>query len=312
MTLSILFRQMFAVAALALGVLGSGQATAQSSLSPRPAIWVVRDADSTIYLFGTIHFMRPDTDWRTDETAAALVASQTLVLEVANPDDQAAVIPLIQQYGRSPERPLSTLLSAEEFRSFDIAARRLGGSGAQMDTLRPWLAGVMLSAAIPARGGFDPASGVDLVLRAEANRLRLRVTGLETPADQVRMLSGFPEAGQLAFLRNTLETFDQAPTELGLLADAWTRGDVEAIARVTLEPMRARSPAVYAAVIIERNHRWADQISRMLNGSGTTFVAVGALHLAGDDSVQNILPVRWPFVALSLRGQPRQSSLARP
>lgn len=276
-------------AALALSALLSSAATAQTPSSPRPALWVLSDADSTVYLFGTIHFMRPDTNWRTDEVAAALAASQSLVLEVADPEDQAAVVPLIQQYGRSPERPLSTLLSPDEFKRFDSAASALGASGAQMDTLRPWLAGVMLSAAIPARGGFDAASGVDVLLRADAKRAGLPLKGLETPEDQIRMLSGFPEDGQLAFLRNTLDTFDQAPTELAQLADAWGRGDVDRIADVTLDPMRTRSSAVYQTVIVERNRRWAGQIAQMLDGSGTTFVAVGALHLAGDHSVQDFL-----------------------
>lgn len=276
-------------AALALSPLVSSEATAQASSSPRPALWVVRDADSTIYLFGTIHFMRPDVDWRTDEVAAALASSQSLVLEVANPEDRAAAVPLIQQYGRSPERPLSSLLDSDDFKRFDIAARTLGASAAQMDTLRPWLAGVMLSAAIQARGGFDAAAGVDVLLRADARRAGLPLGELETPEDQIRMLSGFPEEGQLAFLRNTLDTFDQAPTELGQLADAWIRGDVQGIASVTLHPMKTRSPSVYETVIVERNRRWADHIAEMLDGSGTTFVAVGALHLAGNDSVQHFL-----------------------
>ena len=115
-------------AALALSALLSSAATAQTPSSPRPALWVLSDADSTVYLFGTIHFMRPDTNWRTDEVAAALAASQSLVLEVADPEDQAAVVPLIQQYGRSPERPLSTLLSPDEFKRFDSAASALGAS----------------------------------------------------------------------------------------------------------------------------------------------------------------------------------------
>lgn len=286
---SAFLRRTLVGAALALSALLSSEAVAQTPSSPRPALWVVSDADSTIYLFGTIHFMRQGADWRTDKVAAALAASQSLVLEVANPEDQAAVVPLIQQYGRSPERLLSTLLSPDEFHRFDVAASAIGASGAQMEALRPWLAGVMLSAAIPARGGFDPASGVDVLLRAQAKSTGLPLKGLETPEDQIRMLSSFPEDGQLAFLRTTLDNFDKAPTELAELADVWRRGDVEGIARVTLNPMTTRSPAVYQTVIVERNRRWASQIAQMLVGSGTTFVAVGALHLAGDDSVQNFL-----------------------
>lgn len=275
-----------------LALLNPGLAIAQEAPTPTPALWVLRDADSTIYLFGTIHFLRPDTDWRTGQVSTALAEAQSIVLEVADPEDRAAVVPLIQQHGMSPERPLSSLLTPDEFQRLGYAAETLGASAAQMDPMRPWLAGVMLSGAIPARGGFDAASGADVSLRAEAARSSLTVRGLETPADQIRMLSGFPEDGQLAFLRNTLDTFEQAPTELGRLADAWTRGDVDGIAEITLEPMKARSPTVYETVIVDRNRRWAGQIAEMLESSGTTFVAVGALHLAGNDSVQSLLRQR--------------------
>ncbi len=278
-------------AVLGLACLLPDAAAAQTSQlsQPKPALWVLRDADSTVYLFGTIHFLRPDMDWRTAQVSAALAEAQSIVLEVADPTDQAAVAPLIQQYGMSPERPLSSLLTPDEFQRLGHAAETLGASAARMNPMRPWLAGVMLSGAIPARGGFEAASGVDVSLRAEAAKASLTIRGLETPADQIRMLSGFPEDGQLAFLRNTLDSFDQAPTELGQLAEAWTRGDVDRIADITLEPMKARSSTLYQTVIVDRNRRWAGEIAGMLEGSGTTFVAVGALHLAGADSVQRLL-----------------------
>lgn len=289
MTGPVTFRRSLTVAALALTALISTPVHAEEAPPPKPALWVVQDADTTLYLFGTIHFMRPDVDWRTASVAVALEASDALILEVADPDDQAAVAPLIQQYGMSPDRPLSSLLSPEDLVRLDTAARTLGASASQMDPLRPWLAGVMLSSALPARGGFEASSGVDVQLRADAARGAKPIRGLETPAEQVRMLSGFSEEGQVAFLRNTLDTFGEAPVELGQLAEAWARGDVEDIDAITLAPMRARAPIVYETTIVARNRRWAEQIATMLDAPGTTFVAVGALHLAGDDSVQVLL-----------------------
>jgi uncharacterized protein YbaP (TraB family) len=130
---------------------------------------------------------------------------------------------------------------------------------------------------------------VDIHLRAEALRTGLPVTGLETSEDQIRMLASFPETGRLAFLRTTLATFDQASTELPQLSEAWAAGNIEGIAALSLEPMEARSPTVYETLIVERNRRWALQIARMLDQPGATFVAVGVLHLAGADSVRNLL-----------------------
>lgn len=257
-----------------------------------PALWVVRDADSTLYLFGTLHLMRPDTVWRSDRINAAFDSASELVLEVADPNDTSTVIPLVQAYGLSPDRPLSSLLSPAELARLDTAARSMGQSAAQMDPMRPWLATVMLSSAPTLRAGFAPDSGVDLVLRAAAVADGKTVSGLETPEVQIRMLSGFPEEGQLVALRRALDAFDAAPVELANLVDAWSRGDIDAIEAGSITPMRARSERLYQALLVERNQAWADQIEARLQGTGTTFIAVGVLHLTGEDSVQRLLAAR--------------------
>ena len=257
-----------------------------------PALWVVRDADSTLYLFGTVHLLRPTTAWGTQRVDAAFDSAEKVILEISNPDDQAAVIPLIQQHGLSLATPLSSLLNAEEIAALDAAAQTLGLSAAQMDPFRPWFAALTLSVAPLAKAGYDPQSGVELILKARAEAAGKPVTGFETIDQQIRILAGFPEADQLAFLRTTLEEFESATTDLDKLVEAWAAGDVDAIEELGVEPMREGSEALYQALLVRRNTSWADQIQSELEGSGTVFIAVGAAHLAGDDSVQDILERR--------------------
>ena len=257
-----------------------------------PAMWVVKDADSTLYLFGTVHLLRPTTAWGTDRIDAAFESADKLVLEISNPDDQAAVIPLIQQHGLSPATPLSSLLTAEELAKLDAAGQTIGLSAAQLDPFRPWFAALTLSVAPLAKAGYDPASGVELILKARAEAAGKPVTGFETIDEQIRILAGFPQEDQLAFLRSTLEDFDTATTDLDKLVEAWATGDVEAIETVGVDPMRESSEELYQALLVRRNTNWADQIQTELAGSGTVFIAVGAAHLVGDDSVQEILEGR--------------------
>jgi uncharacterized protein len=270
----------------------AGATPSAPAAEPAPALWVVRDADSTLYLFGTLHFLRPDTVWRDARIEAAFDSASELVLEIADANDTSAVMPLIQAYGMSPERPLSRLLTAAEWTQFDTAARSLGQSAAQMDTMRPWLASVILSSAPTLRAGFAPDSGVDLALRTAALARGMTVSGFETPDVQIRMLSGFPEEGQLIALRRALDAVDAAPVELEALVDAWTQGDIDAIAANTVAPMRTRSERLYQALLVERNQNWVDQIEARLAGAGTSFIAVGVLHLTGEDSVQRLLAAR--------------------
>jgi uncharacterized protein YbaP (TraB family) len=257
-----------------------------------PALWVVRDADSTLYLFGTVHLLRPTTGWGTDRVDAAFDSAEKVVLEISNPDDQAAIIPLIQQHGISLATPLSSLLKPEEIAALDTAAKTIGLSAAQMEPFRPWFAALTLSVAPLAKAGYDPASGVELILKARAEAAGKPVTGFETIDEQIRILAGFPEADQLAFLRTTLEDFETATVDLDRLVESWAAGDVEAIETIGVQPMREGSEELYQALLVRRNTNWADQIQTMLEGSGTVFIAVGAAHLAGDDGVQDILERR--------------------
>lgn len=257
-----------------------------------PALWSVSDADSTIYLFGTIHVLRPDTAWGSAKVDAAFEASDTLILEFANPDDQSALIPIFRQYGLSPERPLSSLLTPTELADLDTAARAVGGTGAGMDPLRPWLAAVTLSVAPLVRAGYNPQSGVERILLARAVAEHKPVGGLETADKQVSIIAGLSEETQLAILRSTLQDFDEAMTSIDALVEAWAAGDQDTINRLAVVEMREESQEVYDVLLVHRNTDWVDQIQALLAGSGTTFIAVGSAHLAGDDSVQSILQQR--------------------
>ncbi len=257
-----------------------------------PALWSISDADSTLYLFGTVHILRPDTAWGSAKVDAAFDESAQLILEISNPDDQTAIAPLIQQFGLSPATPLSGLLTAEEVAQLDTAARSIGATAAQLDPLRPWLAALSLAVAPIIKAGYDPESGVEAILKARATAAGKPVSGLETIDSQVSILAGLSEDTQLAFLRATLETFDDATTELDALVEAWANGDVEAINRLGVVEMRNMSEELHEALLVRRNTHWADQIQTLLAGSGTTFIAVGSAHLAGDDSVQEILEDR--------------------
>lgn len=257
-----------------------------------PALWVVSDADSTIYLFGTVHVLRPTTAWGSARVDAAFDSADQIWFEISNPDDQAAIVPLIQQHGLSPDRPLSGLLTAEEMTALNAAAAAAGMPAGQIDVFRPWFAGLALAMAPLIKAGYDPQSGVELVLKARAEAAGKPIQGLETIDKQIGILAGMPEADQLAFLRSLLESYEDATIELDRMVGAWASGDVASLEAIAIDEMQSETPGLYEALLVRRNTDWANQIETMLEGSGTVFIAVGAAHLAGDDSVQEILEDR--------------------
>ena len=257
-----------------------------------PALWVVRDEDSTIYLFGTVHVLKPETPWRTARVDQAFDSADEYWFEIADLNNQDGVMPLIQAKGISPGRPLSSLLTSEEVADLDAAARTVGATAAQLDPLRPWLASLQLALASIQKAGYVAANGGDQILHARAAATGKPIKGFETAPQQIGFIADMSEDAQLAMLRSGLKEFDQADAVLGRMVTAWSTGDVDGLDVLIGQEMRAESPEMYAVMLTSRNENWANQIQTLLAGSGTAFISVGAGHLAGEDSLQAKLAQR--------------------
>jgi uncharacterized protein YbaP (TraB family) len=113
-----------------------------------------------------------------------------------------------------------------------------------------------------------------------------QVLGLETAEQQIRFLADMPRAVELALLRSTMRDADKGPIKLTALIDAWKAGDADTIARIGNDDIRKLEPRLYQLLLVQRNEAWATKIATMLQQPGVVFIAVGAAHLAGPDSVQ--------------------------
>jgi len=281
-------RRTLATAVIAASALGA-PAFAQ------PAMWAVKDADSTIYLFGTVHLLKPETQWKTGRLEAALKEAEQLWLELPTTNaEQLApqMMPLITQFGLAPATPLSSSLTPDEMTMLDEAAKLAGMTGAQLNIFRPWFAALTISTSAMVRAGYDPASGVDSRIEAAFDERGIKPTGLETPESQIKVFANMERDEELAFLRETMKEYENAATMLDGMVDQWARGDIAAMEQIFVTEMRDASPDLYAALLPNRNANWVVQIEEMLKGKGTIFIAVGAGHLIGEDSVQAMLKAR--------------------
>jgi hypothetical protein len=274
----------------ALAILAAG-AVAAFPAAADPALWVVRDEDSTIYLLGTVHVLRPETVWRSPAIDKALAEADALWIEV-EADDPAAMQPLIRKYGLDSAKPLSSKLTPEQKARLDAAAAGMGASGAALEPLRPWLAGLTLSVGPLVKAGYDPASGVESRLKAAARDAGKPIRTLETLEQQIGFFANLPPAVELAFLLSALDEMDSGPAILDSLVAAWSAGDQEALNALMVSEMAADYPELYQALLVDRNKDWAGQIQTLLGGKGVSVIAVGAAHLVGDDSVQAQLLAR--------------------
>ena len=254
-----------------------------------PAMWVVKDKDSTIYLLGTVHILKPETRWRTPKIDAAIAESKELWLELPGLTDEemmAVMMPLVAQHGLSPGKPLSSRLTPEEYKSLQEAAKLAGLPIDMLAIARPWFAAVGISTSAITRAGYDPKSGVEEKLKAIFGERSIKAQGFETPEQQLRVFTSMTEEEEMAFLRATLQDYDQAPVELDRMVADWASGDLSDLGKMMVDEVKAVSPALYDELLTKRNANWVVKIEEMLKGSGTLFIAVGAGHLIGPDSVQ--------------------------
>ncbi|HEY8328912.1 MAG TPA: TraB/GumN family protein [Rhodanobacter sp.] len=253
----------------------------------KPALWVVKDADTTIYLFGTVHLMPSDASWHDPALDRAMADSQTLYIELTD-DDPANMAALVLRHGMDATHPLSSQLSPSEAHRLDLLANKLGVPGGMqtLNVMRPWLAALTLAVTPLLKAGLDPEHGVDKQLKAQMSAAGKPVLGLETAEQQIRFLADMPRAIELALLRSTMRDADQGAFRLTELIDAWRAGDVDTIARIGNDDMRQHEPKLYQRLLVQRNQVWATKVAAMLRQPGTVFIAVGAAHLAGPDSVQ--------------------------
>lgn len=244
-------------------------APATAAASARyPALWVINDNDTIIYLFGTFHALDDRSEWFGQAVKTAFSASDQLILETLVPKP-----PVIQalpsgefslQRRRDPAAPIAQL-----------------GPSSYLDNNK-----IVMNAG--RSKGLSTAHGADAVLRDAADASGKPVGGLESFEFQMHMFSTLPASPKAVAKAEDQRSMDAIGRMLGQLQAAWKRGDLDSFAPMLMH-MRAESPQMYKTLFVERNSRWAQWIAQRLETPGTVFVAVGAGHLSGPDSVQKQL-----------------------
>ncbi|AWM78228.1 TraB/GumN family protein [Phenylobacterium parvum] len=285
-----MFRRLAASAAALSAALGL--ACTPALAAPRdadPALWVVRDADTTIYLFGTVHFLPKDLSWFDEAVADAFNASDELRMELLPVDDPASLAPLIMKLAVDPQgRTMAQKLTPEDHAAYVKAMNEVGLPAGQLEPLEPWFISVQAAAVMYMKAGMDPKSGSEEVLTQAARKSGKRITAFETPEQQFSMLDSTPEAEQLRGIRDIAYRRDESLAMMTRLIDHWTRGEADETGRLMNEEMKS-TPETARILLTERNARWAKDLKARMDSPGAVFVAVGAGHLTGKDSVQDLL-----------------------
>ena len=264
--------------------------------TPRPALWLLADEDTQIYLFGTIHILPPNLQWRSAELNRVVAAADELVLEIAadpTGDERDGLGALM---GLGKRVPITHRVAPERRAALEAMIAESGLPIETFDSMQTWAVAVALSAMAIAEtyagdSGVAPEAltGVEDALRADFLANNRRVSGVETTEQQLRIFARMPLHAQRAMLESMIDAYSAGDN--GVMdpdEDGWVRGDIERIAA----EMEAMPPEMFTALLVQRNSAWVDYLIARLDRPGTVLFAVGAGHLAGGASVQNMLSAR--------------------
>jgi uncharacterized protein YbaP (TraB family) len=264
-------------------------ASTPAPVASGPALWAVKDADTTIYLFGTVHVMTPGVTWFDGKVKRAFEKSDELVLEIIEPDDPNALAGLMGSKALAADgTKLSDRLTPEQKAKYQAAMTANGLPWPAFEGFNPWMPGMALSVAPLERLGYKTELGAEKVLTTQARTLGKKVSALETVEQQINFFATLPMAQQLAFLNSTVDGLPDVEKEFASLIVHWKAGEPDALAAEMNESLKA-TPELAQVLLYNRNANWAKWIKARLDQPGTVFVAVGAGHLAGAGSVQDQL-----------------------
>ena len=275
-------------AALGLGALIiSVPAAARVPETAHPALWEVSDADTTIYLFGTIHLLPDDIRWRTAEFDKAVQGSQQLVVEtIVDQKDPTKVMAAMASlaFNQPNLPPLVQRVSPAKRPALEAAIKKSGFPPQAFDRMESWAAAFILLGNQYREMHLKGDSGVEAVLRDSFTGEGKPIGELETNLEQFGFFDRLPAKAQQALLEGAIDDPKNADAEFSGMLSAWSKGDVQGIAR-TFDRDLAGSPELAQALIHQRNANWSKWIEERMRQPGALMIAVGAGHLAGRDSV---------------------------
>jgi uncharacterized protein YbaP (TraB family) len=285
-------RRTATVACAALGTLAAAALAFPVQARDAGVLWTVQGERNTVYLLGSVHLLRPGDGGLSRAAEAAYADAEGIVMEI-DLDDAAVAEPgaLLIEMQRAALLPEDTSLRQVLGGDYEAIARRARASGlelASVDRFAPWFVATLLLQLELARRGFDPALGIEQRIAERATADRKPIAGLETPADQFRMLAALPLPEQKRFLELTLAEMAELDLELARLLEAWRTGDADALAELLSAAYRD-FPELYGPLTEDRNRAWIERLEDLLDDTDDYLVVVGALHLVGRNSVVDLL-----------------------
>jgi len=263
----------------------------------RPLLWELKapESDTVSYLFGTIHVNHPGITQLHPHVWEAFNASDAAYFEIDFTRDSEAQM---QAVSLPDGQTLDSLVSPRTVERIDGHLKELSPllSRSELPEFHVVLWPVML-ANLEAQVRYLGTLPMDLQLHQAASRAGRATGGLEDPLSQLKPLTSLPLEQQIEFLEASLDVMDEDGTgdadPLDRLIRLYAKGDERELGEFLDRELRRPKVSdelktlFMTTLLADRNRRMETAIidNMKRHPHQQMFVAVGAAHLVGAESV---------------------------
>ena len=261
------------------------------SYAEKTFLWRIQSKKNTVYMLGSIHFLKKDVYPLSRTIEDAFTKSDVLAVEAdINDISRLDLQKLIESAFYAAGDSLEKHVSGETFNLIKDETARAGLPMELVYNQKPWFLALTLESMELMKSGYDPNYGIDKYFLSKAEG-RKRISELESLDYQIDLLAGLNDEEQELFLLYTLRELRILVEEVDKLVDAWKSGAVEKMESTVTRSLAEdrRFYTIYDKLLYKRNRNMAQKIEGYLKTNGTYFVIVGAAHLLGDKGIIELL-----------------------
>ena len=254
-------------------------------------LWRVRSETSTVYLLGSIHFMKKEAYPLSAVIENTFDRSGIIAVEADINKVGSGVIEKLRLAGFYQDNDsIVNHISAETYEYIKKEAERLGFPVAFVNKQKPWFLGMTMSSMEIMKASYNPNYGIDKYFLSKAQG-RKKIVELESIDYQISLLAGLPDDEQELFLIYAVKDLKSLVRQIDGVVEAWRSGDASAIASIMERSIADddRLKAIHGKIMTDRNRNMVKKISLFLQSEGDVFVIVGAGHLVGDLGIVELL-----------------------
>lgn len=260
-------------------------------------LWKVSDENSSVWLFGSIHFADSSFYPLPSEIENAFRNSTVLAVEmdISDSETQEKTAEEFLKEGMFTDgRTLKDVLPDSLWKTLDSISTTLGMKTENFLPMRPWMAATLIASAAIASTGIQQELGIDMVMLDSAYAQGKEIIALETPEEQVESLSkseGSEETDGIAYLESTFREYSKLNQMIKEVISAWKRADVVSLQKSLSadQNMNESEKRLNERMFNQRNKKMKKEILNFLENDKQVFVVVGVGHLILENNLLEML-----------------------